>query len=339
MSKNTLIFLLLTISTSLFFTGCAERGYNLTVTPSTQTVTAQITRDIRKKDNRTQHDLVKMKTKVKQQALREEQRRAYQSAQRQQAIKQYKIQQLKHQKALEYQKRVQEQKTLKKQRYLEEQSVLEDQKRAQKQSALENQKRFQEHKALVEQKRAQKQKLRAIQNAKRKQQQEPRVRKNIATPKEFVVDTKVNTIEKPKMVTYATAQKLNFKAINKIYHKFGTSEINGHIVYLSPAGGEVRLRNTKVYLLPVSAKIDNWYHNYYLKNRDDKQSLTVNYLNSVNLNLDNNFEFFGVAEGDYYIIIESSLPAHLAKNKKVYIAKKVNVGKYKKVMAVFSKKL
>lgn len=315
MSKNTLILFFIIASTSLFFIGCAERGYNVTVTPSTQTVTAQITRDIRKKDNRTQHDLVKMRSKVKQQALREEQRKAYEAARKQQAIKKFEAQKLQNQRALENQKRAQEQRT------------LENQRRLQNQRALENQKRVHE------------QKQRAAQGQERKQLHKPRVRKSIATPKKFVVDPQVNTVKEVKIATYATAQTLKFKAINKIYHKFGTSEINGHVVYLSPAGGEVRLRNTKVYLLPVSTKIENWYNNYYLKNRDDKRSTIVNYLNRVNINVDSNFEFFGVAQGDYFIIIESSLPSQIAKNKKVYIAKKITVDKYKKVMAVFSKKL
>jgi len=65
----------------------------------------------------------------------------------------------------------------------------------------------------------------------------------------------------------------------------------------------------------------------------------ANYLNSTYLNLEKNFEFYGVAEGSYYVIIESNYPSYMARDKKVYIAKKIQVGKYKKIMAVFSKKL
>jgi len=91
--------------------------------------------------------------------------------------------------------------------------------------------------------------------------------------------------------------------------------------------------------LPMSAKLNHWYNNYYLKNKSSTSKTIVNYLNQTSLNLEKNFEFFGVPEGKYYIIIESNYPSSMAKNKKVYIAKKIQVGKYKKIMGVFSKKL
>ena len=65
----------------------------------------------------------------------------------------------------------------------------------------------------------------------------------------------------------------------------------------------------------------------------------MQYINATHLNLEKNFAFYGLATGTYYIIIESRYPASIAKNKKVYIAKKINVEKYKKIMTVFSKKL
>ena len=137
----------------------------------------------------------------------------------------------------------------------------------------------------------------------------------------------------------ATTKALNFHPINKVYHKFGSSEVHGHVIYLTPNGQETRLTQTKVYLLPISAKLNNWYNNYYLKNKNSTNKTIVNYLNQTSLNLERNFEFFGVPEGKYYVIIESNYPASMAKNKKVYIAKKIQVGKYKKIMGVFSKKL
>lgn len=131
---------------------------------------------------------------------------------------------------------------------------------------------------------------------------------------------------------------MNFKLINKIYHKFGSSEIHGHVIYLDASGQEVRLAGVKVYLLPISAKLNDWYQNYYLKNKNNpSENVTIaNYLNSTYLDLSKNFEFYGVAEGAYYVIIEAK---HPARQEKVYIAKRIEVGKYKKVMAVFSKKL
>jgi len=143
--------------------------------------------------------------------------------------------------------------------------------------------------------------------------------------------------EKSKPLT--TTKLLNFHQIDKVYHKFGTSEVHGHVIYLTPNGQETTLSQTKVYLLPISAKLNHWYNNYYLKNKSSTSKTIVNYLNQTSLNLEKNFEFFGVPEGKYYIIIESNYPSSMAKNKKVYIAKKIQVGKYKKIMGVFSKKL
>ena len=139
----------------------------------------------------------------------------------------------------------------------------------------------------------------------------------------------------------ATTEPLKFQLINKIYHKFGTSEIHGHVIYLNNAGQEIRLAGAKIYLLPVSAKLNNWFENYYLQNKSNPNTngTVANYLNSTYLNLEKNFEFYGVAEGSYYVIIEAKYPSNMAKDKKVYIAKKIEVGKYKKIMAVFSKKL
>lgn len=136
-------------------------------------------------------------------------------------------------------------------------------------------------------------------------------------------------------------ESLTFKPSSQTYQKFGTSEIHGHVVYLTPAGQEINLQNTKIYLVPKNTKTDYWYNNYYLKNKEASSlsKTVVQYMNATHLNLEKNFAFYGLASGIYYIIIESSYPTSVAKNKKVYIAKKINVEKYKKIMTVFSKKL
>ena len=144
-----------------------------------------------------------------------------------------------------------------------------------------------------------------------------------------------------KKASINKTEKLTFKPSTQTYQKFGTSEIHGHVVYLTPSGQEISLQNTKIYLVPKNAKTDYWYNNYYLKNREAK-SLTktvVHYMNATHLNLESNFAFYGLAQGIYYIIIESSYPSSIAKHKKVYIAKKIDVKKYKKIMTVFSKRL
>jgi len=136
-----------------------------------------------------------------------------------------------------------------------------------------------------------------------------------------------------------TTETLKFNPISKVYQKFGTSEVHGRVIYLNNAGQEVHLGQTKIYLLPVSAKLNHWYTSYYLKNKSNTNNTIVNYLNKTLLNAEKKFEFFGVPEGTYYVIIESNYPSNMGTNKKVYIAKKIKVGKYKKVMGVFSKKL
>ena len=87
--------------------------------------------------------------------------------------------------------------------------------------------------------------------------------------------------------------------------------------------------------------MDHWYTNYYLKNRHNasRTKSIVNYMNATKLNLERNFAFYGLAPGNYYVVIESSYPKSMARNKKVYIAKRITVEKYKKIMTVFSKKL
>jgi len=141
--------------------------------------------------------------------------------------------------------------------------------------------------------------------------------------------------------TTSSTKLLAFRQIKKVYHKFGNSEVHGSVIYLDASGLEVRLRDTKVYLLPKSATLDYWFSRYYLKNKSDgkNKNTIVHYLNKSTLNIEKKFEFFGVPEGTYYIIIESSYPDNMSADKKIYIAKKIEVGKYKKIQGVFSKKL
>jgi len=147
--------------------------------------------------------------------------------------------------------------------------------------------------------------------------------------------------QKAKEKKVQTTEILNFEPSTQTYQKFGTSEIHGHVVYLTPTGQEISLQNTKVYLVPKNTKTDYWYNNYYLKNREasSPSKTTVHYLNATHLNLEKNFAFYGLATGTYYIIIESDYPSSVKKNQRVYIAKKIDVQKYKKIMTVFSKRL
>ncbi len=163
-------------------------------------------------------------------------------------------------------------------------------------------------------------------------------REAVAEKEEVKEKTKEEVKEKKAL---KTAEVLNFKPSTQTYQKFGTSEIHGHVVYLTPSGQEITLKNTKIYLVPQNTTTDYWYNNYYLKNKESASisRTTVHYINATHLNLEKNFAFYGLATGTYYVIIKSSYPSSIVKDKKVYIAKKINVEKYKKIMTVFSKKL
>jgi len=138
----------------------------------------------------------------------------------------------------------------------------------------------------------------------------------------------------------STTEDLIFKRLNQTYQKFGNSEIHGHVIYLAPTGREINLKNTRIYLLATNKKLNRWYTNSYLKNSNPSGNpLKVNYLNTTYLNLSKNFAFHGIAAGEYFVIIVSDSPDKDEKNKKIYIAKKINVEERKKIMAVFSKKL
>jgi len=141
----------------------------------------------------------------------------------------------------------------------------------------------------------------------------------------------------PEKATHSTSRSINFQHIGKTYYKFGTSEIHGHIIYLNKQGDEIPLQNVHIYLLPKNATLDNWYRIYYLKNKTPIKPITMGYIHKTDPDLEKNFGFYGVPEGKYYAIIVADDPNN--KNAKIYIAKKLDIGKYKKIMAVFSKRL
>jgi len=147
----------------------------------------------------------------------------------------------------------------------------------------------------------------------------------------------ISTIEKPPAHYSNIGSNLQFHHINKTYNKFGTSEIHGKVVYLNKLGDEIDMQNIHAYLLPKSATLDHWYRQYYLKNKVPPKTIKLGYINQTTPDLKKSFGFYGVPEGKYYVIIVADDPMKI--NAKVYIAKMLTVGKYKKIMAVFSKKL
>jgi len=376
MSKNN--FLLLSTTTLMFFfTGCAERGYVLTSTPATSTITAQMSSDIRDTTKSTKDELSKMKAAVKKELKKKRVKKAATAKQKQKNAQQ-KVQRAKEARKLE-QIRQKRNRAEQKAKELRDAKALKEKKRQQfqankakaleekraKEARLQKEKEIEilkakkkesEAKALeqqlaLEKKQHEAKRLKELEAAKAleiKKQQEAEILRKKKEEKnrrdaKILKEKQLQALQNKKHTETVTVynpsftQPLRFKRINKTYQKFGTSELHGHVIYLDHAGQEIDLRQKNVYLLPVGAKINYWYNNYYLKNKGQHLTPTaISYLNSTTLDLNKNFNFFGVPAGTYYIVIESLYPGSL---KKVYIAKKINVGKYKKVMAVFSKKL
>jgi len=401
MLKNALLLFIIII-----FTGCVERGYELTVDKKTNTVTAIKSVDIRTKATTTiKADMEKMNVAVHKEQKKQhfinkivkKDKNAVEKTNKKKIQKVNAENELQKQKKLEAEKKAQkEHKILKEKRAKEkEEKRLADEKEKvrikkeaekKKQEALRKIKAMQEkeamekklaqekalriakekeaklalerkmekekqaqllkakkEKALLEKKLAQ-EKKRAEEKrvALLKQQEEAkkiRLEKEAQARKEKEVAQRKKALAQKK--SFSTTEVLTFKPSSQTYQKFGTSEIHGHVVYLTPSGQEINLQNTKIYLVPKNIKTDYWYNHYYLKNKESSSvaKTVVHYINATHLNLEKNFAFYGLAPGIYYIIIESSYPPSVAKNKKVYIAKKINVEKYKKIMTVFSKKL
>jgi len=186
------------------------------------------------------------------------------------------------------------------------------------------------------------QKFEKMKNAVKKELKNQNNKKiEISKPKtiRFTVETLKPKFTEEQLLSSST-EDLIFKRIKQTYQKFGNSEIHGHVIYLNTSGSETKLNNNKIYLLPVSSELNNWYNNFYLKNkRQINHDTTVEYLSKTYLNISKNFTFYGIKAGDYFVIIVSDDPNKDKMKNKVYIAKKIKVEKRKKIMAVFSKKL
>ena len=131
-------------------------------------------------------------------------------------------------------------------------------------------------------------------------------------------------------------EPIRFLPPSEIYQKYGTSEVHGHIAYLTPTGREIPLLNAEVYLLKEHRILNNWYENFYLKEKSfELEKIRVQYLQKTEADIGNNFSFYGVPAGSYYIIIVGKNP--YVRNKKSYIAKKIEVHKYKKVIVLVKK--
>ena len=398
MFKKTLLLFVL-----LLFSGCVERGFEVTVNNTTHTVSALKSIDIKghkksntakdmetmrkavsKKQKRQNRDNVAKALKKKEiqkrierqkraaakqkkelhqkeiekrrasleKRLAEEKKAEEKAAQEERMRLEKKAQEEKsaqdeREKALTLFKKNKEREALEK-KLAEERAVREAkakeeklalEQKIEKEKALQRKKEQEEKAALERQAEKERQLALEKQNAEKKRKQE--IKKAAAEKLQKERETSIQNEKSKKKQQIHTAETLIFKPSTQTYQKFGTSEIHGHVVYLAPGGQEIGLKNTKVYLVPQNSTTDYWYNNYYLKNKESASlsKTTVHYINATHLNLEKNFAFYGLATGTYYVIIESSYPGATDKNKKVYIAKKINVEKYKKIMTVFSKRL
>jgi hypothetical protein len=150
---------------------------------------------------------------------------------------------------------------------------------------------------------------------------------------------RVNKYDPLKNPHIWTVEPLVFEQSPQVYHKYGSSQMHGMTIYLSEKRGEVRLSGAVAYLVKSATNIDEWYNNFYLKNkpRPSLKPLSIPYVNTTHINSEKKFIFYGIPQGDYYIIIESNYPASFDKKEKIYIAKKFKVEKYKKLIVLFSK--
>jgi len=341
----------LLLFTVILFTGCVERGYDLTVNNQTNTVTAIKSVDIRTKETTTTRaDIEKMNTAVHKEQKKQPQtkqaiadkpsKKQNEKLEKELADKKKREETLEEEKAREAKNKLEAEQL----KATQERKALEEKLAAGKEAkrlAAEKERALLKEKTFAEKEEARR-KAEALQKIKATKEKEIMERKlakeeQMRAQKEEEARKQALANKKP----LATTETLTFKPSSQTYQKFGTSEIHGHVVYLTPAGQEINLQNTKIYLVPKNTKTDYWYNNYYLKNKEASSlsKTVVHYMNATHLNVEKNFAFYGLATGVYYVIIESNYPPSVAKNKKVYIAKKINVEKYKKIMTVFSKKL
>ena len=353
MLKNTLLFF-----TVLLFTGCAERGYTITTNQTTQTITTESISTIGEKSQEESFDIIeKMKTSINKAYEKQKNVRKVKKETKKTSSTSEKV--IKKTNDIVSKKDVRENEVIFK---IPEQTknapdavnINTNETERLKEEARKS-KKLREAK-IQEARKFMGQPIKEVETstevtleAETKKEEQEQKRKAFAAQKALdakvlkesllqAKNTEKQTTNKPLRATNTSSiQALTFMPIDKVYHKFGTSEVHGHVIYIDPSGQERRLAQTKIYLLPVSAKLNHWFQNFYLKNKSGSK-IVVNYLNKASLNIEKNFEFYGVAKGSYYVIIESNNPSS-GKNDKVYISKKIQVGKHKKIMGVFSKKL
>jgi len=366
---------LLLISSTLMMSGCLERGYQVTLQPTTHTATVQTITDLRSKNKTSEEHTFKKMQKAAKKALKKSAPIGKQEKTTGKPIsKSHTKQKPTQHKIPTIVKKVKPKKDLIKPPHKKTSIATREEKPYKQTSAPatpQTEKRgsslFEEinaaltsqtgkeemvsetptHSTPSKEKPVAKEAPAATQTNKKVIEKTPALPKKDITPQATqtpsavkqkpVVSEPIKTKEKPRTHYVSSGSNLQFHHINKTYNKFGTSEIHGRVVYLNKLGDEIDMQNIHAYLLPKSATLDNWYRQYYLKNKMPPKTIKLGYINQTNPDLKKSFGFYGVPEGKYYVIIVADDPMKI--NSKVHIAKMLTVGKYKKIMAVFSKKL
>jgi hypothetical protein len=136
-------------------------------------------------------------------------------------------------------------------------------------------------------------------------------------------------------------EELIFKPSKMVLQTYGTSQIHGKVRYRTKTGKRLKLTNRRAYLVEKDKTITEWYNNYYLKNRRSgaKKSTVATYITTTELSLDNSFTFYGVAKGEYCLIVQADYPRNIAKNQHIYLAKMLEVDEFKKLSTTFTKEI
>ncbi len=113
--------------------------------------------------------------------------------------------------------------------------------------------------------------------------------------------------------------------------KTGRSTVSGKIYLINSNTEEVILgKNLKLYLNPVTSYSRQWYNESYLSGykMSEVDRRLYNYLKYTSSNDSGEFDFYGIAQGDYYLIgsISCGSECGLDKREKIRLVKEIHVG-------------
>ncbi len=113
--------------------------------------------------------------------------------------------------------------------------------------------------------------------------------------------------------------------------KIGRSTVSGKVYLINSTTEENVLgKGIKLYLNPVTSYSEQWYNESYLGGykMSEVDRRLYNYLKFTTSNDSGEFDFYGIAQGDYYLIgsISCGSECGLDKREKIRLVKEVHVG-------------